>query len=130
MSRSYTIHVRPKNGQRPADLVEDTSRILYQNFVANGAGDGSEVLTTAGVVDIYYQHAEFIDSSGIQFSHYPWYVEMSESRVEEARPAVVAQMWLIYHGLVDTGKYGCILVYGLGRQLAINDSEDTEVGKG
>lgn len=126
MSRSYTIHVRPKCGQQPSNLVDDVSRIIGQEFVANGAGDGVQALTAVGVVDVYYEGSTFEDDAGIAFSRYPWYVEMVEPRAEADRPPVVAQIWLVYHGLVDTGRYGCALVLGLAQKLATNDSDDLE----
>lgn len=126
MSRSFTIHVRPKCGQQASDLVDDVSRILGQTLSPNRGGDGAQVLTPVGVVNIYYQDSTFEDDAGIAFSRYPWYVEIGEPRVEEDRPPVMAQLWLIYHGLADNGRYGCILVVELGEQLATNESDDTE----
>jgi hypothetical protein len=40
---------------------------------------------------------------------------------------VVAQLWAMYHGLVDTGRYLCAFVYNFGPLLATNDDEVTAV---
>ncbi|HEX3780414.1 MAG TPA: hypothetical protein VHX38_12150 [Pseudonocardiaceae bacterium] len=125
MSSSYTLHVRPKDGQPPTDLLSDAGRILDQTFVPHEI-EGAEALTPIGVVDCYHENNDLLDDAGIQFSRYPWYLEMYRPRTEEARREVLDQMVRLYGELVATGKYGCALVHNLGQLLATNDTHHVE----
>jgi hypothetical protein len=121
VSEEYTVHVRPKGDARAIDFVHDVEAAIGARFSPDAASGGLVVRTSTQIVYAFLEHVPFEDDENVPFSRYPWYLEQTPNKTESARQATQVNMLSIYHALVDTGRYGCCLVYALSELLANND---------
>lgn len=130
MSDSYTIHVRPKGDAQAADFIHDVEAVIGATFSPDALSAGLIAWTTNNVVYAFVEDVDFEDDGNVPFSRYPWFVEQTPSATESARHDTQEHMRVIYQALVDTGRYGCCLVYALSELLANNEDLTSDVMPG
>lgn len=121
MSESYTIHVRPLRTAQASDFVHDVEMAIGAALAPDPASGGLIASTAANVVYAFVADVDFDDDDEVPFSRYPWYIEQVPATSDTARERTLTHMRMIYQALVDTGRYGCCLVYALSQLVASND---------